>query len=193
MASLGSLWAPLSIVLCSVWLCKGHSKEQLLQSDLSSHSSKHLSQRQGTRVLVVEVTLQKCISCFTWTIFTRFLDPPGFWNTPSIPCTRIFIKPWQVVLQPKLFPKDTCWVLLWSLQPQCRNEPHVWVQILKNHPKGRSGPCDMKNLSLLEERVKLPCPPALPTIFRGAVYHPTWQPRWPQTLAGAHEEVREQG
>lgn len=42
-------------------------------------------------------------------------------------------------------------------------------------------------------RVKLPCPPALPSIFRAAVYHPTHQPHRPQTLCGTQGEGREQG
>lgn len=84
----------------------------------------------------VEVALQKCISCFTWTICTGSLGPPGLCNTPNIPCTRIFTKPWQMLLQPKLFSS----FLINPVQPHCRNEPHVWVQFLKIHLKGRSGP-----------------------------------------------------
>lgn len=74
------------------------------------------------------------------TIFTRSLGPPGLWNTPNIPRTRIFTKPWQMVLQPKLFQQFFSSFVIKHIQPQCRNEPHVWGHLLKSHPKGRSGP-----------------------------------------------------
>lgn len=136
----------------------------------------------------------ECISCFTWTIFTRSLGPPEFWNPPSIPHTRRSAKPQQTVLHLKLFYNSTLRVSLLNLFSHCARMNLMFeFSLQKSIPKAGQDHMWYGGSQPPGGRVKLPCPPALPSLFRAAVCHPTHQPHWPQTLLRAQGEGREQG
>lgn len=167
MTFVGSLWASLFTALCRcVWLCKV-ALQRTAAANSNSHSQPKTATSEGKQNRTGaggEVTLQKCISCSTWTIFARSRGPRGLWNSPSIPCTKISAKTQQTVLHPKLFCSNTHRVaLLTSSATVQENESHVWVQPPEDHPKGRSGPYVVRRISASwrKSQAALPSSPAI--------------------------------
>lgn len=165
------------------------AKKLPLQTRSPPHSSKSLSQWEGRSVpVLVEKWLCRSATCSTWTIFTSSLCPSGLWS-PS--CTRISAKPQQTVLHPKLFYNSSLRVLLLNLFSHCAGMYLIFgFRSQKTIPKAGQDRMWYRGSQLPGGRVKVPCPPALPSLFRAAVYHPTRQSHWPQPLLGTRGDGR---
>lgn len=166
------------------------AKELPLQTHSPPRSSKSLSQKEG-RSVPVEKWLCRSATCSTWTIFTRSLCPSGLWSPP---CTRIPAKPQQTVLHPKLFYNSSLRVLLLKLFSHCAGMNLMFeFRTQKTIPRAGQDHMWYGGSQFPGGRIKLPCPPALPSLFRAAVYHPTQQSHWPQPLLDTRGDGREQG